>query len=125
MSGITKATVESAVTALNDKAERMGMDRRFAFQPGSNVNGIQHVLEEHHPALSHPNVTKIGKTLAEAHGYVLAMNHALLSAAQDRQLRRDAVRYGAPLPVHDPDARSVRRASEESAGRYPQDGRWT
>lgn len=89
MSGITKALVESAVRSLNDKAEQLGMDRRFEFSMGNFSMGRQHALIERQPTLAHPAAeTKIGQTLSLALTYVTAMNHGLLAALADRDHKR-------------------------------------
>ena len=96
MAGVTKTLVESAVVALNDKAELLGMDRRFEFAAGSRANGVQHALIETQPTLVHPiSQTKIGRSFAEAHTYLVAMNHALLAAIADRDHRRVSI-HAAP-----------------------------
>lgn len=116
MHGVTAQLVESAVNSLNDKLERLGWVRKYRFVKGSNANGVQHVLETDMPDLAHPaHREQIGRTLAEAHAYVLAMCHALNDAIAERERQRSTVRMD---PVNrslfaDPDARSVRRAGQE------------
>jgi hypothetical protein len=100
---VTKARVESAVTALNDKAGELGMDRRFEFRPGNRATGVSHVLLECRDVEGNTlpvwvGETKIGGPLADALRYVEAMNHALLSLLADRDFRR-ASRHA--LPTYD------------------------
>ena len=108
MSGVSRALVESAVHSLNDKAEQLGMSRRFEFHPGSKAMGRQHTLVETQPTLAHPvSQTKIGITLKDALEYVTAMNHGLLTALQDRSHKRSQTVTGSTFV--DPDARSATR----------------
>lgn len=89
MSGVNKTLVDSAVRSLNDKAEQLGMDRRFEFVPGSRTMGRMHSLIEKQSTMVHPAAeTKIGHTLSEALTYVTAMNHGLLAAMADRDHKR-------------------------------------
>lgn len=95
MAKVSGAMVLRAVAALNDKAEQLGMRRRFEFHRGSWVNGVFHTLVELQPELQHPvGQTSIGKTLPEALAYVTAMNHALLAVLVDRDFRRHRVENG-------------------------------
>jgi len=101
MTQTSKASVESAVRSLNDKAEEMGMDRRFEFMPGSRSNGVWHRLTEFQTSLAHPvSDTKIGRSLAEALAYVEAMNHGLLSVLGDRAHRRTQAMANVAQPTY-------------------------
>lgn len=92
-----RVLVESAVRALNDKAEAIGLARRFELEAGSSAKGIRHKLLERRPELVHPVAsTSIGRTYAEALKYVNAMNHALLAVRADRESRRSQL--GLPTP---------------------------
>lgn len=93
---ITKKTVERAVEALNDKAERLGWTRRFELRPGSSANGVWHALEENFPGVKDPiTVTKIGRSYREALGYVETMNHALLAGVAEREMSRGRALHSA------------------------------
>jgi hypothetical protein len=87
MDRVTKTLVETAVVSLNDKAEELGMARRFEFRPGSRSNGVAYSLAESQDQ-AWVAETKIGRSLAEAYDYVLAMNHAFTSIISDRNHRR-------------------------------------
>lgn len=112
-----RSLAESAVRALNDKCEALGLARRFELDPGSSAKGIRHKLLERRPELVHPVAsTSIGRTYAEALKYLNAMNHALLSVVAERDSRRSALGSATPAggtrTLHDPDAREVRRVGE-------------
>lgn len=83
---MTKAMIERAVMHLNDKAEELGLDRKFEFSPGSRSKGRRHrLVETRRGGDGSPlSDTKIGRSLEEAHAYVTAMQHAFISILADR-----------------------------------------
>lgn len=123
--GITKETVRTTVTSLNDKAERLGWARRYDVQFGSNPNGVKHVLQTILPHLQHPTDAHPFATLSKLHQHLLAMGQVLNDAVAERERQRATVRGGilALDPgattgiAFDPDSRSVRREHEDFLSR--------
>lgn len=120
--GTTVKVVESAVRALNDKAEALGWARRYAFQKGNAAMGQQHVLETTVPHLVHPaHREPIGNTLNKAHRYLAAMSQVLSDALAERERSRTGVLLGTGVSldpgrttgvgIWDPDAR-INRSGE-------------
>lgn len=86
---MTKAMIEKSVMRLNDRAEELGLNRRFEFSPGSRSKGRRHrLLEIRQGGDESPlSDTKIGRSLEEAHAYLEAMIHAFISILADRAPR--------------------------------------
>lgn len=128
---VSKEMVERVVSTLNSNAKRLGWERRYGFIAGSNVNGVQHVLETRVPGSAEgvwrASTQPIGHTLAAARLYLEAMLQAMNDALAERERERMLVKGGAislmeavHRPDHsiqgtfaDPDARSTRRRQEQ------------
>lgn len=123
--GITKETVRTTVTSLNDKAERLGWARRYDVQFGSNPNGVKHVLQTILPHLQHPTDAHPFATLSKLHQYLLAMGQVLNDAVAERERQRATMRGSLISELDrrgiafDPDARSVTRPQEDFRTGHP------
>lgn len=115
MSAVSRTTVESAVSALNAKCERLGWSRRYRLDAGSGPNGVQHCLEELVPELAHPvRRVQIGRTFREASTFLEAVDFGLEAALSERLARRTEVATSSVrMSFADPDARSVRRPADQ------------
>lgn len=113
--GTTRKAVERAIAELNDHAERLGWERRYRLEAGSNANGVQHRLETIVPQRSDPTRRQvIGNTYSKALRYVEAMIHLAADAGMERATSRATAlasgrdSNGFPSGMMDPDARSRR-----------------
>lgn len=101
--------------------ESIGIVGAATIHWGSLVNGESHHLEFRSPDLQHPEVEPIGRTYREAEQRVSAAAAAIEFTARAIKrrdagyLRPDRERIPAFPPLHDPDARSVRRSHESLA----------
>lgn len=120
---VRRKDVEEALAMLSRAAIDLGMRNRYEIEFGSKSSGVHHLLVDYPPNFDRTQATthKIGKDFRTALYTVCGMAYGLQSAKRERDRQEEVlsarrVSRDVHLPrgaFTDPDARSVRRATEE------------
>lgn len=88
----TKASVERALSRLQEAALALGLRNRYEVEYGSKINGVQHVLLDFDPAFKHAHREKIGDAYQTVELFLTGMIYALVSAKRELDRQEDVLR---------------------------------